>query len=114
MFVRNDAQSGGEVRWEMHKTFAFVPGNVLEGPEGEHVLDEASIGAVRHEYRHMLDDFDLGHPGMRVIADSDLFWRLEYRGYMEEIKLAREIRDFDAGRFILQEMRARRQEILGR
>lgn len=51
---------------------------------------------------------------MRVIADSDLFWRLEYRGYMEEIKLAREIRDFDAGRFILQEMRARRQEILGR
>jgi hypothetical protein len=62
----------------------------------------------------MLDDFDLGHPGLRVIADSDLFWRLEYRGYMEEIKLAREIRDYDAGRLILQEMRARRKEILGR
>lgn len=45
---------------------------------------EASIGAVRHEYRHMLDDFVLGHPGMRVIADSDLFWRLEYRGYMKK------------------------------
>ncbi|MBY0216066.1 WXG100 family type VII secretion target [Paenibacillus illinoisensis] len=93
-------------------TLAYEPS--FSSP-GRLILDpEASIGAVRHEYRHMLDDFDLGHPGMRVIADSDLFWRLEYRGYMEEIKLAREIRDFDAGRFILQEMRARRQEILGR
>ncbi|MEH7353852.1 RHS repeat-associated core domain-containing protein [Neobacillus drentensis] len=93
-------------------TLAYEPSF---GNPGRLILDpEASIGAVRHEYRHMLDDFDLGHPGMRVIADSDLFWRLEYRGYMEELKLARENRDYDAGRFILQEMRARRKEILGR
>lgn len=33
---------------------------------------------------------------------------------MEEIGVARQIRDYDAGRTILQEMRARRHEILGR
>ncbi|QCT01682.1 hypothetical protein E6C60_0964 [Paenibacillus algicola] len=93
-------------------TLAYEPS--FNNP-GRLILDpEASIGAVRHEYRHMLDDFDLGHPGMRVIADSELFWRLEYRGYMEEIRLASEIREYDAGRIILKEMRARRQEILGR
>lgn len=62
----------------------------------------------------MLDDFDLGHPGFRIMEDSDAFWRLEFRGYMEEIGVARQIRDYDAGRAILQEMRARRFEILGR
>jgi|LSQX01.3.fsa_nt_gb hypothetical protein len=33
---------------------------------------------------------------------------------MEEIRLARQLKDFDAGRFIIKEMRARRMEILGR
>ncbi|WP_410770435.1 hypothetical protein [Fontibacillus sp. BL9] len=109
--LRHVEESGVKVDYRSG-TLAYEPSF---GSPGRLILDpDASIGAVRHEYRHMLDDFDLGHPGMRVIADSDLFWRLEYRGYMEEIKLAREIRDYDAGRFILQEMRARRQEILGR
>lgn len=109
--LRHAEESGVKVDYRSD-TLAYEPSF---GSPGRLILDpDASIGAVRHEYRHMLDDFDLGHPGMRVIADSDLFWRLEYRGYMEEIKLAREIRDYDAGRFILQEMRARRQEILGR
>lgn len=84
------------------------------GKAGKLIIDpEASIGALRHEYRHMLDDFQLGHPGMRIIADSNKFWELEYRGYMEELNLAREIRDFDSARFILDEMRQRRMEILG-
>lgn len=42
------------------------------------------------------------------------FWRLEYRGYMEEINLARSTRNFEIGRQIVEEMRARRMEILGR
>ena len=48
------------------------------------------------------------------MMDSDQFWKLEYRGYMEEIKLARELKEFDTGRKVVQEMRTRRQEILGR
>lgn len=85
------------------------------GRPGKLIIDpDASIGALRHEYRHMLDDFYLGHPGMRIIADSDEFWRLEFRGYLEELNLARQIRAYDAGRFIINEMRQRRMEILGR
>ncbi|TQK62738.1 uncharacterized protein DUF4280 [Brevibacillus sp. AG162] len=109
--LRHAKESGVQVDFRKN-ALAYEP---TYGSPGRLILDpDASIGAVRHEYRHMLDDFDLGHPGLRVIADSDLFWRLEYRGYMEEIKVAREIRDYDAGRFILKEMRARRKEILGR
>lgn len=85
------------------------------GRPGRLIIDpEASIGALRHEYRHMLDDFELQHPGMRIIADSDKFWKIEFRGYMEELNLARNIKDYDACSFIISEMRQRRLEILGR
>ena len=95
-------------------TLAYEP-SLTPGSPGRLILDpDASIGALRHEYRHVLDDFDLGHPGFRVMGDSDQFWRLEFRGYMEEINAARAIRDYDAGRAILQEMRQRRLDILGR
>jgi len=85
------------------------------GRAGKLIIDpEASIGALRHEYRHMLDDFELQHPGMRIIADSEMFWKLEFKGYMEELNLARSIKDYNAGKFIINEMRQRRLEILGR
>ena len=95
-------------------TLAYEP-SLSSGKPGRLILDpEASIGAVRHEYRHMLDDMEMRYPGFKLIADSEAFWKLEFRGYMEEIRIARQLRDYDAGRFILQEMRARRMEILGR
>ena len=97
----------------------FRPGTLAYdmefGKPGKLILDpDASIGALRHEYTHMLDDLAAGHPGMRIIADSETFWKFEYRGYMQEINLAREIKDYDSARFILNEMRARRMEILGK
>ena len=85
------------------------------GKAGKLIIDpEASIGALRHEYRHMLDDFSLDHPGMRIIADSNKFWELEFRGYLEELNLARKTKNYDAGKFIINEMRQRRREILGK
>ena len=51
---------------------------------------------------------------MRIIQDSETYWKFEYRGYVQELNLAREIRDYDSAKFILQEMRMRRMEILGR
>jgi hypothetical protein len=79
------------------------------------VLDpDASIGALRHEVRHF-DDIAIG--GYRDLGyyyrNLDEFWRLEFRGYMEEINLARQAREFGAGRQILEQMRARRLELLG-
>lgn len=97
----------------------FRPGTLAYdmqfGKPGRLILDpDASIGALRHEYTHMLDDLAEGYPGLRIIADSEKFWEFEFRGYLQEINLARKIKDSDAGRFILNEMRARRLEILGR
>ena len=104
---------------EMGVTIEFRGGTLAYdmelGKPGKLIIDpEASIGALRHEYRHVLDDFELGHPGMRIIADRYKFWELEFRGYLEELNLARQIKDYDAGRFILEEMRQRRREILGK
>lgn len=100
------------VRYEPGR-LAYEPA-LRSGSPGTLILDpDASIGALRHEWRHALDNADLGHPGFRLMADSDAFWRLEYRGYMEEISLARQTRNFDVGRQIVGEMRARRGEILG-
>jgi len=48
------------------------------------------------------------------MASKPEFWRLEFRGYMQEIHTARSIRDYDAGRAILDEMRQRRMEILSK
>ena len=68
---------------------------------------------MRHEFKHLLDDQASGYQGVRLMMDSDQFWKLEYRGYMEEINLARELKEFDTGRKIVEEMRTRRKEILG-
>ncbi len=94
-------------------TLAYEPALQSGNPDRLILDSDASIGAARHEVRHMLDDVDMGYPGFRLMEDSQAFWRLEYRGYMEEINIARETRNFDAGRRILEEMRARRMKILG-
>ncbi|MCH7344482.1 hypothetical protein LZ017_13950 [Pelomonas sp. CA6] len=105
-------EMGIGVRYEAGR-LAYEPA-LRSGTPGTLILDpDASIGALRHEWKHAVDNADLGHPGFRLMADSDAFWRLEYRGYMEEIRLARETRNFDAGRKIVGEMRTRRGEILG-
>ena len=86
-----------------------------KGAPGRLLIDpDASIAALRHEFQHITDDAALGHPGLRVLADPNQFWRLEFRGYMQEINTAGSLRDFNAGRSILNEMRQRRMEVLGK
>jgi len=86
-----------------------------KGAPGRLLIDpDASIAALRHEFQHITDDAALGHPGLRVLADPNQFWRLEFRGYMQEIKTARSLREFNAGKSILNEMRQRRTEVLGK
>ena len=97
----------------------YQPGALAYSPDlggpGRLILDpETSIGALRHEYRHFLDVRDAGYPGYsRYLRDPAEYWRLEFRGYMEELRTARSIRDYDIGRGIVQQMRARRAGIIG-
>lgn len=94
-------------------TLAYEPA-LRSGSPGRIILDpDASIGAIRHELRHALDDAAMGFPGFRAMADSRLFARMEIRGYLEEIGVAREIGRRDIANKIWGEMRMRYREIMG-
>jgi hypothetical protein len=86
------------------------------GGPGRMVLDpEASIGAFHHEVRHFTDIQAEGFRRLKYYGENPgEFWRIEYRGYMEEIRIARQMRDFDVGRAIAEQMRARRMELMGK
>lgn len=79
------------------------------------VLDpNASIGAVRHEYRHFLDIKAAGFPGIGpYLEDIREFARVEVRGYLQEILTARQTGNADLVPRIVDQMRARVKEILG-
>jgi hypothetical protein len=97
----------------------FRPGNLGCSPAknnpGRFIFDpEASVGALRHEMRHFKDIRDAGYPGIGpYLENPSSFWKMEYRGYMEEVNFARQNRDFSNARKILDIMRARKKEILG-
>jgi hypothetical protein len=98
----------------------FRPGNLAYSPArggpGRIILDpDASMGAVRHEFRHFLDIQDAGFPGFGpYYTNRQAFARLEVRGYLEEIRLARELGHHDLVPQIVQQMRERVQEVLGK
>ena len=98
---------------------SFRVGNLGYSPAknkpGRFILDpDASIGALRHEMCHFRDIRNAGYPGIGpYLDDPALFWRMEYRAYMEEIRFARSQRDFTNARKILQVMKQRKHELFG-
>lgn len=93
------------------------PGQLAYSPSpgraGRILLDpDVSIGALRHEFRHFLDLRARGYPSMAYFfTDIAAFWLLEFRAYMEELRLARQLREFGIARSLVQQMRARREQI---
>ena len=87
--------------------------NVRKGEPGEILIDEnASLAAVKHEYRHFKDDMDNGNPGiLYYLSDRDKFFNYEKRGYEEELFYARQYNNIDAEKKILNEIEKRRKEI---
>lgn len=103
---------GGKVLFSARKDMFYnAPGNGVAG--NLEVDEDCSIAALRHEFRHFLDDEEHGFIGIRMAFDRDAFWKREFDGYMEEIRLARKYKEYDAGRKILDEMRKRKGEIYG-
>jgi hypothetical protein len=79
------------------------------------LTEDASIGALRHEFRHFLDMRNAGFPSFgRYMANPDEFWQIEFNGYVQEVNIARSIGRFDIGRAIVEQMRVRRAQILGK
>lgn len=59
------------------------------------VDENISIAALMHEFRHFKDDEKSRYIGLWVIADNDTFWRYEFNGYVEELKMARTVKAKD-------------------
>ena len=94
------------------KCLAYSPAT---GQPGRMILDEEfSIAAIRHEYRHFLDHHAMGYPGLRpFLEDFRLFARFEVRGYLEEIRTAREMKHGESVKKIIEQMKSRVRELLG-
>lgn len=92
---------------------AYTPG-LSAGEKGRVVIDpDASIGAWRHENRHVLDDEANGWPGFRYYNTKAKMIRYEHRGYAEEIAIAGEIGSKDLMKKIRRLRRARDEQIHG-
>lgn len=88
----------------------------VDGRPGRMILDpDASIAAIRHEFRHFTDIRDAGFPGLaRYCANPKEFARLEVRGYLEEIRIAKRLGHADLVDGIVDQMKQRIRELLGR
>lgn len=89
--------------------------NIQKGKPAIIKVDEnASIGAIRHEYRHFLDDMANGNPGLAYyLKDNDKFFEYEKRGYEEELAIARKYGYNEIEKKILKEIELRKKEIYG-
>jgi len=94
------------------KALAYNP---EQGRPGTLIFDsEASLAALRHEAQHFRDNRDLGFPSLtEFLKSKELFWRMEFRAYLAELSFAREVKDFDLGRAILENARRRKRDIYG-
>lgn len=98
------------------QTRPFMAYSPAKNAPGVFILDpKASVSALRHEFRHFTDDREAGYSGLKAYRqDDEIFWRFEFRAFMEEVKFAREQNDFELGRKIVKIMRRTRNEIFGR
>ena len=106
-------QLGGSVHFLKNNTKMVC--NIFRGQPGEIEVDEnISIGGLRHEFRHFMDDMQNGNPGLAFyLRDNDLFFEFERRGYEEELKIAEQQGLTEIADKIRNEIEKRRREIYG-
>ena len=89
----------------------YAPG-LSPGSHGSVVMDEeASIGAWRHENRHVLDDEANGWPGFSFYDTPGKLIAFEHRGYAEEIAIARELGNKELEKAIRRLQKKRDEQI---
>lgn len=87
--------------------------NVRRGqPAIIEISEDASIAAIKHEYRHFLDDLNNDCPGFAYyLRNPEIFFAYEERGYREELEIAEKYGYNDIKKKILEEIEQRRKEI---
>jgi hypothetical protein len=100
-------QAGCRFKWR-ENAWAYDPEN---GKAGFIILPpNASFSALLHEAKHFWDDFELGFPCFGFcMRQPDLRWRMEFWAYVEELKFARENKDLELAKEILENMRRRKR-----
>jgi hypothetical protein len=111
--IMNDLQTSGVEIIEDANSLSYGP-SIRPGEPGQIKLDpDASIGALRHEYTHFLQDRASGYAGWRYwFTDKRLTARMEARAYYQEIITARETGNADLVPKIVAQMRARVAKVL--
>ena len=108
-------RNGVEVSFRTRE-FAYGPAS-SSGKPGNMVIDpDASIATLRHEYGHYLDDAALGFPGSRYYLSTNPRTRVasERRQYLQEIRLARILRDDTARRELIRDYLSERAALIER
>ncbi len=83
-------REGVEVVMTNEEKLAYAPGLRAGEPGQIHLNNDASIGALRHEYQHFLDDKAAGYKGMRGLYDLQFRRQTETNAYGKEIQLMEE------------------------
>jgi hypothetical protein len=83
-------REGVEVIITNEEKLAYAPGLRAGEPGQIHLNNDASIGALRHEYQHFLDDKAAGYKGMRGLYDLQYRKQTEINAYGKEIQLMEE------------------------
>ena len=71
------------------EALGYAPGIRRGDPGSVYISEGASYSAWCHEMQHVLDDFEDGWMGMRILADLDERYRREEKAYSIEIELAK-------------------------
>ncbi|NML65106.1 hypothetical protein HHL22_07790 [Hymenobacter sp. RP-2-7] len=89
-------QAGVEIMLSFEERLAYAPGTMPGRPGQIHLHEDASIGALRHEYQHFLDDQNAGFLGTRGLYDLNFRRQTEINAYGLEIKMMEQMGEREA------------------
>jgi len=108
--------AGVEIMLTHEERLAYAPGTFPGSPGQIHLHEDASIGALRHEYQHFVDDQAAGYLGTRGLYDLAFRKQTEQKAYAIEIAMMEKMGKEEAAaqlRLNLQEELERLERDLG-
>jgi hypothetical protein len=97
--------AGVEIMLTPEERLAYAPGTRPGSPGQIHLHENASIGALRHEYQHFLDDQAAGFLGTRGLYDLAFRKLTEQKAYSLEITMMEEMGEQEAAAQLRQNLR---------
>lgn len=97
-------EAGVEIMLTSEERLAYAPGIRPGSPGQIHLHADASIGALRHEYQHFLDDQAAGYLGTRGLYDLVFRKQTEQNAYGLEIAMMEELGEQEAAAQLRQNL----------